>query len=514
MGAPFIDSRTHNPLPGLLRSMAEVRPPGRRILGRHRSLLRDPRVRAWWRERSLRSRLSADTYLRHIGLFCERLRLRPRGLVELARSRPELLRRRLVEFARSQQQRGRLDSYIAKSFEGLRSFLRHQQVPFTGIPVLTPIRGASLARERVPTPEELDRVLAQLSRRGRVIGLFLSDTGLRPGVLGSYGGEDGLTLADLPELTGAPATVTIPTVPFLIRVPARLSKTRREYLTFGTERLARALEEYFAERIRRGEPLGPQSPVIAPGTLRGCAARSRQTAAFGRGFLTTKAVTREIHQGLAMVCPEGVTWRPYVLRAYCSTRLLLAEGRGLISRDLREAILGHSGGVAARYHVGKRWGPELVEEARRQYRCAAYLLEPGDPEASAAPRRTGEREGPASVPAVRPFRLRVAEQRLAEGWRYIGPFGSSRVLLAPPESSHIHRSPRRVPEAGFRPGSLEPDERDSGACPSTCHSDEPIRSGRERRGPSTRSSPKSGPRAESSRPERDTEGTEGKPGPH
>jgi len=347
-----------------------------------------------------------------------------------------------------------------------------------------------------------------------VIGLFLSDTGLRPGVLGSYGGEDGLTLADLPELTADSPTVTILTMPFLIRVPARLSKTRREYLTFGTERLARALEEYLAERMRRGEPLGPRSPVIAPGTLRGCAARSRQTAAFGRGFLTTKAVTREIHRALAAVCPEGVTWRPYVLRAYCSTRLLLAEGRGLISRDLREAILGHSGGVAARYHVGKRWGPELVEEARRQYRSAACLLEPGDREASTAPGRSGEREVPASVPAVRPFRLREAEQRLAEGWRYIGPFGSSRVLLAPPESALIHRPPRLGPRTGFRLESHSAGERDSGARPSTFPPDDPIRSGRERRGPSTRSSPKSGPRAESSRPERDAGGTEGKSGPH
>ena len=65
----------------------------------------------------------------------------------------------------------------------------------------------------------------------------------------------------------------------------------------------------------------------------------------------------------------------YVLRSYCSTRLMLAEGSGHISRDLREAILGHNGGVASRYNVGKRWGQELLDEARREYARASSFLE-------------------------------------------------------------------------------------------------------------------------------------------
>ncbi|EQD32626.1 integrase/recombinase, partial [mine drainage metagenome] len=306
-------------------------------------------------------------------------------------------------------------------------------VAFDRFPALAPIRGASLARERVPTPEELQKVLENLTSRGRVIGLFLSDSGVRPGVLGSYGGQDGLTLGDLPELELRADSVAFGTTPFAIRVPARLSKTRREYLTFGTDRLARDLGRYLGERRGRGEPLGPRSPVIAAGLLRGCAARARRDALFGRGFLTTKAVTQEIRRGLAAVCPDGVTWRPYVLRAYCSTRLLLAEGRGWISRDLREAILGHSGGVAARYHVGKRWGSEMLQEARLQYRRASRLLEPGALGAGAEPEGSSDTPESARRPRPRPFRLREAERRLADGWRYIGPFGPARVLLAPPD---------------------------------------------------------------------------------
>ena len=46
-------------------------------------MLDDSLVRSWWEARSLRSRLSADTYMRHIGLFVERLERRPADILEL-----------------------------------------------------------------------------------------------------------------------------------------------------------------------------------------------------------------------------------------------------------------------------------------------------------------------------------------------------------------------------------------------------------------------------------------------
>ncbi|MDG6969858.1 MAG: hypothetical protein JRN54_01965, partial [Nitrososphaerota archaeon] len=80
------------------------------------------------------------------------------------------------------------------------------------------------------------------------------------------------------------------------------------------------------------------------------------------------------HDALGSSAPKGVRWRPYVLRSYCSTRLLMAEGGGKITRDLREAILGHDGGIAARYNVGKNWGVDLLKEARTSYKRAETYL--------------------------------------------------------------------------------------------------------------------------------------------
>jgi hypothetical protein len=445
-----------------------------RVLGRHRILLQDPLVRSWWEERSLRSRLSADSYLRHIGLFVERFGRSPGELLALARTDPDSLRAQLVRYAVDQKRTGHLDSYISKSFEGLKSFFRHHRVRFDEFPPLSPIRGASLTLERVPTPSELGQVLERLSQRGRVIALFLAHTGVRPGVLGSYGGESGLSLADLPELELGPS-IQVREIPFVIRVPAELSKTRRQYVTFGTEQLATALVAYLNSRRENGEKLHDFSPVVVPGTLKGVAIRSRKEAQHGHGYIAMKNVVKELQDALHSTAPKGVRWRPYVLRSYCSTRLLLAEGQGKISRDLREAILGHDGGISSRYNVGKRWGEELLAEARRQYSNATEFLETvtqtrtnvaaefrrtllavaglSDVEAAhhvndsndevltLLRNRLTERE--VEVPkssdhpengqgTQKPVTLAEAEHLLSQGWTFVANFGPDRILLQPP----------------------------------------------------------------------------------
>jgi len=343
------------------------------ILGRHRKLLGNPRVRSWWEARSLRSRLSADQYLRQFGFLLERLELEPASVVALAKTDPDALRDLLVRDAAKLKRAGRLDSYISKFHEGLRSYFRFHHVPFDGFPALSPIKGASLTAERVPTPEELGRVLDRLSVRGRVCALFMAHSGLRPGVLGSYQAEAGLTLADLPDLHlgKRPALAE---EPFVVRVPAQLSKSRVSYTTFGSSQLASTLLAYLTERLESGEELTLKSPVISVRPTRGVASRRRTDPRFKSGFVVTKAVVGEIHDALKSTAPEGVRWRPYVLRAYCSSRLLMAEGAGELTRDLREAMLGHDLGNSGRYTLGKTWGEDMLRGARAAYkRCESFL---------------------------------------------------------------------------------------------------------------------------------------------
>jgi integrase len=317
--------------------------------------------------------LSADTYLRQFGFLLERTKLNPTGVVALAKGDPDKLRDLLVRYAAQMKREGRLDSYISKFFEGLKSYLRFHRVPFDDFPSLSPIKGESLTSERVPTPEELAHVLDRLSIRGRVSALFMAHAGVRPGVLGSYQADTGLTLADLPDLKLG-KEIAFAEVPFVVRVPASLSKTRVAYVTFGSSQLASVLLAYLAERREKGEILTSSSPIISVRSTRGVAERRRADPRYAKGFVVTKAVVEEIHHALKSAAPEGTRWRPYVLRSYASTRLLMAEGAGAMTRDLREAILGHDLGISGRYTLGKRWGDDLLKQARAAFkRCEPFL---------------------------------------------------------------------------------------------------------------------------------------------
>jgi hypothetical protein len=431
------------------------------------AFLANPKVEKWYDERALKSRLSADNDARKLRLTLERLGIGPAEVLDLAKKDPDELRARLVRYAADLKRKGRLAVYVAKTFSGLKSFLEYWHVEFTGYPKLDLIRGASIESERVPTPEELGGVLAGLSLRSRAVALLIAHAGLRPQTLGTYQAEAGLTLGDLPELVVTPEP-RFEQIPFVVRVPANLSKTRKAYTTFGTRQAAHVLLAYLRERIQKGERLAKSSPMVARNDLRGVAKMLVDTARNRGEFVTTTNLITEVAKALHASAPKGVRWRPYVLRAYCSTRLLIAEGSGLISRDLREAILGHDTGVAGRYHVGKRWGEELLVEARKEYARASSFLETsvgegrdataefkrallavaGVPENEQAKylgtsneellgvlrdkllKGNPEAERPSAQ--QRPFALADAELRLAEGWTFVANFGADRVLLSAP----------------------------------------------------------------------------------
>ena len=136
--------------------------------------------------------------------------------------------------------------------------------------------------------------------------------------------------------------------------------------------------------------------------------------------------------------------------------------------------LGHSTGVAGRYHVGKRWGEELLAEARREYARAAEFLEttPTRKDSKedvlrtllqAVEQATGKKsagpitgndlvkairdalggaskaasEGPAATPTPRPGPQRVVsvgdlERLINDGWTYVAGVGTDRAIVAAP----------------------------------------------------------------------------------
>ena len=68
--------------------------------------------------------------------------------------------------------------------------------------------------------------------------------------------------------------------------------------------------------------------------------------------------------------------RPYVLRAYFYTHLLIAESRGKIAHDFRTFFMGHKGTIEAKYTTNKGMLPEtLIKEMQSAYKRSEEFLD-------------------------------------------------------------------------------------------------------------------------------------------
>jgi hypothetical protein len=230
----------------------------------------------------------------------------------------------------------------------------------------------TLENERVPTPEELRRILGVMSPRGRAATLLIASSGIRIGTLGGRFSADGLRLKHLPELELEHGTPRFATIPFLVRVPASLSKSRKEYFTFGTSECAEAITAYLLERRNRGEQLSATSALIAPEYK--TSRTHLRPAADGTAFVNEKSLSFYLRSSMDKVRPGDVRWRAYTLRSWFSTQMESAEAKGLITRSRREFFMGHQLGIDGVYNLDKKLSSQKVEELRAAYkRCEPFL---------------------------------------------------------------------------------------------------------------------------------------------
>ena len=324
---------------------------------KHVRLLTDPDLRRWHQNVAQGSQITADVYLRRLGAFCIQVKVTPRKLISL---REANLHGILIDFVASETKRGRTGSYIQSTLKAVRSWLSHN-----GIRVMRPIKiravqsTPTLQDERVPSQEELRRILMAAPSKDRISCVAMAHSGVRPEVIGNYLGTDGLRLKDFPELRLNGKSVEFSAVPTLVTVRAELSKSRNKYFTFLSEEGCSYVRSYLEERMRSGEELGPESDLVAP-------------KSWSKAFVRTTNVGDGIRQSIRKA---GFNWRPYVLRAYFDTQLLLAESKGKLAHDYRVFWMGHKGSMEARYTTNKgRLPKELIEDMRAAYaRCEPFL---------------------------------------------------------------------------------------------------------------------------------------------
>ena len=322
-------------------------------------LLKDRNVKRWYDNLRAKSVLTATVALRNLGHYCEIENTNPNKII--IEMKEGNFRDKFFDFVRKLEEDGKAGSYIARFKKVVKSWAKFNEVDIKlNVNIRNENESPTLINERVPSKEELGKILRMATPRGRIAISLMAYSGLRPESLGNYEGTDGLRLGDLKGLTIE--TLEFERIPCMVSVKSLLSKARHRYFSFIGEEGATYIKEYLEERRKQGETLTDESPVLQ--------------FEFGKvrhnDFLRTTLITRDIRDAIQ---EAGLKMRPYVLRAYFSTALDIAESKGLISHPWRQFIMGHKGDIEARYSTNKRLPPDMIEEMRESYKKCLKFLE-------------------------------------------------------------------------------------------------------------------------------------------
>lgn len=325
---------------------------------RKHEFLKDADVKRWFDNVARGSPVTADVYLRRLAAFCSDIHATPKELT--AKSEREL-HDLMLDCVSQMEKDNKAGSYIESTLKAVKSWLNHNG---KDVRRRIKIRGArdtpSLKDERVPMKEELKRIFLSGDKKARAACVLVANSGLRIEVLGNYAGTDGLTLRDLPDLKIQGKSVVIEKIPTLVTVRKELSKAGHQYFTFLSQEGCEYVKDFLEDRMREGETLTPDSALITP--------KIRM-----KPFIRANNIGDSIREA---VRAAGFAWRPYVLRSYFDTQLMLAESKGLVLRDYRQFWMGHKGDIENRYTTNKHKLPEeVVEDMREAYKRSQEFLQ-------------------------------------------------------------------------------------------------------------------------------------------
>jgi len=329
---------------------------------KYTSLKNNPEIKRWFLNMSRGSMITGEVYLRRLGQFCQINNTDPIAITKMTEKEIANMLMDTVSLLESQ---GKAGSFIAGIMKSVKSWLS-----FNGISIKQKIKvkgvdsTPSLKDEKIPSQEELKKIFLSGDKKSRVASSLMAFSGIRPEVLGNYKGSDGLKVMDFPELEIKDNEVTFTKIPTMIIIRPELSKTRKRYFTFFGSEGCQYLKDYLEERMRKGEILKPESPIITPVREKDRSKREH-IRTINIGDMIRKAIRK-----------SGMNQRPYVLRAYFDTQLMMAESKGLILRDFRQFFMGHTGDIEHRYTLNKGKLPEnIIEEMRNSYQKSLKFLE-------------------------------------------------------------------------------------------------------------------------------------------
>ncbi len=325
-------------------------------------MLDDHHVKEWYEEFIYNhSESTSIVYLRGLSSILKTMRETPESVLSLNK---KILYDKMLRYAKDEKKIGKAPSTIMTQFKAIYSYLLYYDVDFKKIPHPKNIQSTpTVEDEKIPTKEELSNVLQMATPRDRVSICLMGFSGLRPGVIGDPHGENGLRMGDLEGWSIQNGKISFET-PVMITVRSVLSKTSNRYLTFLCEEGSKHLENYIDSRIRQGEIIDNNSPVVRCAFER----KKKDTEPI---FLSTGAVRNGIRISLRKI---GINKRPYVLRRYFASRMNEAEYHGIMHHSFSQFMMGHKGDMMSTYTMNKGLIDSHLADLKESYvKSQSYL---------------------------------------------------------------------------------------------------------------------------------------------
>jgi len=322
-------------------------------------LLANMDIKRWYDNLARGSPLTAEGRLRRLGRFCELHEMTPAQIADLAirdlRTATDLLEDHITMM----ESKGYSPGYVDEQIKTVKSWLRHFDVEIRRkIRVSGSNYTPTLQDERVPNAQEMSELYNRADMRASVIISLMAKSGLRPEVIGNHNGTDGLQMKDMPDLIIQQGVARCIRHPNRIIVRRELSKAGHAYFTFSTRTATDQILSYLNDRLLRGEPLHGNSAVVAPDHTN----RSGRGNNSGKEFMPTQGISRIVRKTFR----PRFEWRPYILRPYFDTQLLIAESKGKMAHDFRVFFMGHKGSMESRYTTNKGMLPEVLMAEMRE----------------------------------------------------------------------------------------------------------------------------------------------------
>ena len=390
-------------------------------------LLADPDLRRWFDNIARGSPLTADVRLRRISYFCEVNKLTPMQLADLAIKDLRAVTDLIQDHITWMEEQNKSPGYIESTVTAIKSWLRHFDVEIKRrIKINESESTPTLEHERVPNESEISEIFNRTSLRTAIEMSLIAKAGLRPQVLGNHDGTDGLVIKDIADIVIEDGKTMCVATPPRITIRRTLSKARHQYFTFLTEGGTRKLLAYLNDRLARGEKIGPDSAVIAPDT----SYKVYRGKNAGKKFLPTRRISEDIREAFR----PRFRWRPYVLRAFFDTQLLMAESRGKIAHDFRVFFMGHKGSMEARYTTNKGVLPNaLVKEMKSAFKRSQEFLDlemKTDDQLEIQDHETEDLETTTAHQAIQIIaKLDQAEKMISQGWRLVATLPGEKAVF-------------------------------------------------------------------------------------